>query len=297
MVSMKIVIIIPYRGIGDLIYHLPLLKGVSSYYKCKLNILTNSTNKAKILFKNEKFVKKIEYLDFTRENQFRNSWMLYKKINILKSDLCIVTAPSKRLILPLKISNAKKKIYFKKDSIKDISKYLYIHTLKSFKKINFKKKYSLNFLKINSLKKKFFFNIDSHHNQNNWDEKYFIKLIDEVIEKIAVKKIFINFSPKNKKNFFKIKQKFQFSNLIEFTYNYSFKKLIDKINSCEFIIGNESGPNCIGASLHKKVISLYNPKHTPYISSKIINKKNYFFDTNRNSEPEIIKKIIKILSK
>jgi len=297
MDNMKIVVIIPYRGIGDAIYHLPLLNGISFYYKCKLIILTNSTNKAKILFKNEKFIKKIEYLNFTREKQIKNSWLLYKKINMLKSDLCIVTAPSKRLIWPLKMSNAKKKIYFKKDKIKNISKYLYNHTLKSFKYISFKKKYNLNFSKKSNLKKNIFINIDSHHNQNNWDEIYFIKLIDQIIDKIKFKKIFINFSPKNKKNFFKIIKKFQSSKIIKFTYTYKFNKLIDIINSCEYIIGNESGPNCIGATLNKKVVSFYDPKHTPYISSKIINKTNVYFNTKKNSGLKIIKRIIKILNK
>ena len=76
----KIVIIIPYRGIGDIIFHLPLLRGLYKKYRSKLTVITNSTNKAKILLKNEKCINKIYYIDFTRENQIKNSYFFFKKI-------------------------------------------------------------------------------------------------------------------------------------------------------------------------------------------------------------------------
>ena len=60
---MKIVLVIPYRGIGDLIFHIPLIRGLSEKYKSKINIITNKVNKAKYLLKNENSVKKIEYLN------------------------------------------------------------------------------------------------------------------------------------------------------------------------------------------------------------------------------------------
>ena len=55
---MRIVLVIPYRGIGDLIFHVPLIRGLSQKYKAKINILTNRVNKAKDLLKNEPSIKK-----------------------------------------------------------------------------------------------------------------------------------------------------------------------------------------------------------------------------------------------
>ena len=115
---MKIILIIPYRGIGDLIFHLPLIRGISEEYNTKINLITNKVNKAKDLLVNESSVKKIEYISFQRENQLKNSYKFYKKINSLNSDICILTAPTKRLIIPLVLSNSKKKVYFKKDKTK-----------------------------------------------------------------------------------------------------------------------------------------------------------------------------------
>ena len=51
------------------------------------------------------------------------------------------------------------------------------------------------------------------------------------------------------------------------------------------IIGNESGPACLGASYGKNVFSIYNPSYTPNLSSKIINKKiklDYFSKVEKN---------------
>ena len=102
---MKIVLIIPYRGIGDLIFHIPLIRGLSQKFNTKINILTNKVNKAKNLLKNELSIKKIEYISFQRENQIRNSFEFYKKINSFNSDISILTAHTKRLIIPLLLSN------------------------------------------------------------------------------------------------------------------------------------------------------------------------------------------------
>ena len=98
---MKIILVIPYRGIGDLIFHVPLIRGLYQKYSSKINILTNKVNKAKNLLKNESSIKKIEYISFQRENQIKNSFHFYKKINSFNSDICILTAPTKRLIIPL----------------------------------------------------------------------------------------------------------------------------------------------------------------------------------------------------
>ena len=60
---MKILLIIPYRGIGDLIFHIPLIRGLYRKYNSRINILTNQVNRAKNLLRNEKTVNKIFYLN------------------------------------------------------------------------------------------------------------------------------------------------------------------------------------------------------------------------------------------
>ena len=263
MDNKKIILVIPYRGIGDLIFHLPLLRGLYRKYKSKIIVLTNSSNKAKPILKKEFSIKKIEYINFQREKQIKNSFLFLKKINDFKADICVLTAPSRRLIIPLLMSNVKKKVFFKKDKVRDLSKYIINQSIKLFGDINFIKKYDLKFSKTKIKGKKVFLSIDSHHNQNNWREDYFIKFTQKLLVKKKIKKIYINFSPNKKTEFQKILKKFSKDKKIHFTCNEKFEKIITIINNCSFIVGNESGPACLGASMGKNVYSIYDPKHTP----------------------------------
>ena len=110
----RIILVIPYRGIGDLIFHIPLIRGLYRKYKSKILIITNSANKAQFILKNETSIKKIIYINFQRENQIKNSFFFLKKVNEFKADICILTAPSKRLIIPLLITNVKKKFFLER---------------------------------------------------------------------------------------------------------------------------------------------------------------------------------------
>lgn len=290
----KIILVIPYRGIGDLIFHIPLIRGLHVKYKSKIIIITNKVNKAKSLLVNEICIKKIEYINFERENQLEKSFFFLRKINSYNSDICILTAPTKRLIIPLLLSNSKNKIYFKKDNIKDLSKYIIKQSKIKFKDFNFIYNYSLEFKKPKNVNKNVFISIDSRHDSNNWSQIYYIELVDKILNNKSINKIYINFDPSKYKNFKKILNKFKKKEQVIFVYKYKFKKLIKLMNNCLFVIGNESGPICIGAALKKKVLSIYYPKHTNR-SSKTIYNKVKFFNTNILSSKKIISSILSIL--
>ena len=196
---MKIVLVIPYRGIGDLIFHIPLIRGLSKKYNSKINLITNKVNKAKNLLKNEKSIKEIEYISFQRENQIKNSFLFYKKINSFKSDICILTAPTRRLIIPLIFSNSKKKIYFKKDNTRDLSKYIIKQSKIELPNIRFHKNYLLKFKKNKISKKNIFISIDSRHDSNNWSQIYYIELIKQILKKNPLIKFLLILIPQKLK--------------------------------------------------------------------------------------------------
>ena len=291
---MRIVLIIPYRGIGDLIFHIPLIRGLYQKYNSKINIITNKVNKAKNLLKNEKVIKKIEYISFQRENQIKNSYFFYKKINSFYSDISILTAPTRRLIIPLIFSNAKKKIYFKKDNTKDLSKYIIKQSKIELKNIKFNNDYSLKLNQMNIKKKNIFLSVDSRHDSNDWKEIYYISLVYKILEKKFINKIYINFDPSKLKAFKNILNTFKEEKKIIFTHSLKFNQIITIMKNCTYIIGNESGPICIGAALKKKVLSIYYPKHTNRSSKTIFNKVK-FFNSNIISSKKIISKIFALL--
>jgi ADP-heptose:LPS heptosyltransferase len=76
-----------------------------------------------------------------------------------------------------------------------------------------------------------------------------------------------------------------------FTYKEKINKIIRLINECDVIVGNESGPICIGASLNKKVYSLYSKKFSRPESSPISKNIKYYVFNDINSKI-ISKKII-----
>ena len=292
---MKILVISAYRGIGDLIFHLPLFKYLNKKFKTKINLITVHNTKAKYILKKEKIISKIVYGDFNRQQILKKIFNLTSEINKFKSDLAVLTAPSKRLRASLIISNAKKKIYFSKSKEKDLSKYIFYETKKKFQASKLKKNYKLNLsvkLKKN-YKKNVFLNIDSFHNQNNWGQENYLKIISRLLEKKY--KLFINFSPRNKEKFNLILNKFKNKSDIIFTYKKNFNNVLQILQKCNYIIGNESGPICMGAALRKKVLSIYNPLTTPK-SSKTINKKVKFINSKNTKSKIIHNKILKFVN-
>lgn len=293
----KTLVIIGARGIGDLIYHLPLLRSLHKTYQNKIYILSNKVSKAKHVFKNESFYHDIRYFDNDRYGIIKTIKNIISFKNLINSydvDQIILTSNATRLILPVILSNIKKKKIFGQGHLllnKDkslnhltISERLIIYT-KNLKLKRTDKSFFLNSKKLNKTKnkKKIFISIDSHHDQNNWDIKNYVDLVDKLSKKNI---IYINFSP-SKKYFLKY---FNNKNLI-FTYKYNISKIINIIDSCDVVIGNESGPVCLGSALKKKVHAIYIPIHTKP-ESKIIYSKNIYYNTKKLSSKLIQKKIL-----
>ena len=302
----KTLVIIGARGIGDLIYHLPLLRSLYKTNKKKVHILSNRVSQAKDVFINENFYEEIKYFDNTRYNFFRtirNIINFRKIINSYGVDQVVLTSNATRLTVPVLLSKISKKIilgqgklFFNKDKSLNhltMSERLVIYTnnLRLTKKetsfLLTKKSLEKNI----NIKKNYFISIDSHHDHNNWDEKYYIRLIDRIKNP---NKIYINFSP-NKEYFLKsFPKKFFQSELFEFTYKKKISEIIKIIDQCDIVIGNESGPVCLASSLNKVVHAIYLPKHTKP-ESKIINNNNNYYNAKNQTPDEIIDKIISSL--
>ena len=302
----KILVIIGARGIGDLIYHLPLLRSLHLTYGQKLIILSNKVNQSKQVFKNEIFFERIIEFDNYKYGILRTLVNIVKFRNLINSlnvNYLVLTANYRRLVLPVLLSNVKdKKIFgtglFKinKDRTLDhltISERL----LKYTNELNLKKKNNNFFLTSKNPKnlkkiikyKKIFISIDSHHDQNNWPIQNYLIIINKLIKKNHV---FVNFAP-NKKYFLKFfPRNLIRSKKVKFTYKKKISEIIKIISQSDIIIGNESGPVCLGSSLKKKVHAIYLPIHTKP-ESKIIYKKNKYYNTKKLSSKIIINKILK----
>jgi len=288
----KILFVIPYRGIGDIIYHVPIFKALYKKYNSKFTVITNKSNKANYLIAQENYIDSIEFENFDRENLIKNSYNLIKKINSINANTLILTHGSKRLTLPIMLTNAAKKIYFGRHKNEDLASFLINQFKQKFPKVEFDKNYELSNINIEN-KNSIFLSIDSNHNQNNWGENKYIDLINNLKIQYPDFKIYINFAPHNKKFFEKLTNKFLNTQNIFYTDNCSFDKIIKLISECNFMIGNESGPTCVAALLKKKTFSFFDYKTTPQ-SSKTIYEKVEFFP-NSISADDFINYLDKII--
>ena len=303
----KSLVIIAARGIGDLIYHLPLLRSLYESYKEKLIIISNKVNHSKEIYKYETFYEKIIYFENTRFPFFKTLKTiinLKNLINQFNADQLILTGSPRRLMMPVYLSNVKKKIIFGEGNFlfsKD-KKYQHLtHAEKIIKytdDLNLPVKNKNFFLTSNQVIEKdrdrnnvvkLFITLDSHHDQNNWGLKNYITMISKIIQYNV--KIFINFSPSKLYFLDQIPKKIINSNKIKFTHNKNILEIMNIINSCTFVIGNETGPICLGASLKKEVHSIYLPIHTKP-ESQIIKGKVFYYNIKEESDESIINKIM-----
>jgi ADP-heptose:LPS heptosyltransferase len=304
----KILVIIAHRGIGDLIYHLPLLRSLTKKYKTKIDLLSNKVNRAKEVYKDENFISSINYFDYDRVKLYKfifNFFKFIKIINSYNSDYTIITSGATRLTLPLIFSNSKKKCIYGRNSF-FLKRKIFFNSTSSVNLQRYSKKIGLAIEKENFfLKRKFFkkylkqknifLSVDSHHNQNNWPLNNFILLINKLMLETN-HKIYINFS---KNNFYYLrifKKHFKNDHRIKYTYKKSISEIISIIEKSTYVIGNESGPVCIGATLKKKVHSIYLPIYTKP-ESKIISNNISYYNADLIRAEKIIKRILVSIKK
>ena len=301
----KTLVIIAARGIGDLIYHLPLLRSLYESYREKLIILSNKVNHSKEVYKLENFYKEIIEFENTRFPFFKTLKIIKNIKNIINKcnvDQLILTANSRRLMIPVYLSNVKNKIIFGKGSFffNKNNKYQnlthadkimrYTEDLNLSNKINNFFLTKPNFKNIDNFQKKhIFINIDSHHDQNNWNIKNYINIIFQLLSYDI--NIYINFSP-SKLHFLKLLPKEIInSNKVTLTHNKTISEIIQIINYCDSVVGNESGPICLAASFKKEVHSIYLPIHTKP-ESQIISDKTIYYNAEKESDETITIKIM-----
>ena len=301
----KTLVIIAARGIGDLIYHLPLLRSLYESYKEKLIILSNKVNHSKEVYKLENFYKEIIEFENTRFPFFKTLKVIKNIKNIINKcnvDQLILTASPRRLMIPVYLSNVKNKIIFgegsfffnknnKYQNLTHADKIMrYTEDLNLSNKINNFFLTKPNFKNIDNFQKKhIFINIDSHHDQNNWNIKNYINIIFQLLSYDI--NIYINFSP-SKLHFLKLLPKEIInSNKVTLTHNKTISEIIQIINYCDSVVGNESGPICLAASFKKEVHSIYLPIHTKP-ESQIISDKTIYYNTAKESDETITIKIM-----
>jgi len=294
-----IAIFISAKGLGDIIFHYPFIKSIYKHHKKKIILFANKSTKADLIFRNNKYIKKVVLIDSRRPKKIlylskiifiviklykfnfekiyytgNHRWhkFSFKILSILKPFRLISFKKDKKFIIPFLNS------YLKKINITNYPDF----------NINVKENVSKSFKKKIARYKKLwaFVSIDTSEDQINIPNQLLIKIIKKLKRKY--KTIFINTNKQNshKLNFIDDK------NIIN-TSSFNILEIFYIIKRSEVYIGNESGPSNISAIFNKKCLIFVNKK-VLVESSKLpmINKRKYFdIDKIIKKEKELLKLI------
>ena len=294
-----IAIFISAKGLGDIIFHHSFIKSIYNHHKKKIILFANKSTKADLIFKKNKYIKKVVLVDSRRPIKiFYLSKIILVAIKLYKFNFekIYYTGNHKWHKLSFKILSIFKKfelIYFKKD------KKFIIPFLESFlKKINItyysdfnidvKENVSKNFKKKIGKHKKLwaFLSIDTSEDQIKIPNNFLSKIIKKLKKKY--KTIFINTNKQNshKLNFFNDKN-------VIYTSSLNIIEIFYIIKRAEVYIGNESGPSNISAINNKKCFIFVNKKVLVESSKLPTKSKRKYFDIDKIVKNE--KKILKLI--
>lgn len=294
-----ICIIIPHKGIGDVIFHCSFIGSISEYHKRKVILFVNSSTKANLIYQNNKYVKKIFFIDLKRPQKI---FYIFKIIKIIfelchhNIDKIYYTGNSKWHKIAFKSLSIIKKISLKNIYVKN--KYIVSH-LKDFlrrEKINdlnsydiqIKSKLRYNFInKILSIKKPWvFLSIDTSEDQINIPNELLIKIIEKLKKKFNY--IFVNTNQNNA-----YKTEFLKDRKIIKTSQFNILEILFIIKKSKLFIGNESGPAVL-ASLNCRKSIIFLNKNVRNETSKLprMKKRKYLKISNIIKNNNIILNII-----
>ena len=275
-----IAIIIPHKGLGDIIFHNFFIESIYKHHGKKIILFANKSTKANLIYKENKYIKKIILIDLHRPKIL---FYLFKIINIygllnkFKYEKIYYTGNHKWHLIAIKILSNLNKIEL---SYLEDKKRFIIPSLKNYLKkldikyklnfnINVKENVSKNFVrKITNNKKPWvFLSIDTSEDQIQIPKNLLIKMVN----KLKNKSVYINTNIKNSS-----KLSFLNKNNIIKTNLFNIIEIYYIIKRSELFIGNESGPAIISSILKKKSIIFLN-NNVLKESSKLplINKRRY----------------------
>ncbi len=295
----KICIVIPHKGIGDIIFHNFFIKSISKFYNKKITIFVNSSTKANHIYKNNRYVEKIVFMNLKRPKKIFYIPKIIKIIfEVSKYDInhLYYTGNSKWHILSFKIASIIKGFHFK--YVKKRKKLIIQHLIDFLKQISVK--YVNSYIPESNIKisKKFrkklknfkkpwiFLSVDTSENQITIPNNLLVKILEKLKKKNG--QIFIN---TNRSNSFKTK--FLKDKQIIKTDKFNISEISYIIKNSKLFVGNESGPAVIASLFCKKNIIFFSNNVLP--ETKMMpfkSKRKYFKITNYNKNSRAILNII-----
>ena len=266
---MKVLVIQPKIGMGDMVIYLPYIHAISKKFKTPVSILVKKNTRAQQLLAEDNHIDEIITLDRAKNNDGSHDGIsgFFKLVAQLKSknfDRVFIFNSSLRYFLISKIAGIKKisqyPLFRKKDNVVTSAKIFTeyeintVVTTQPYLNVDEEKikKAKLNFAKNF---KHICLGISASGNTKRWNIKNYIKVCEKINEQIP-SKFYIAAGNNDKELVEEILNSSIGNNCISFD-NLKISETIPLIKNCDLYLGNDTGWLHIAAALRVKCLALF----------------------------------------
>ena len=266
---MKVLVIQPKIGMGDMVIYLPYIHAISKKYQKPVSLLVKENSRANQLLAEDKHVEEILRLDRTKNNTgihdgLLGFFKLIKELKLKKFDKVFIFNSSLRYLLISKMAGIKYisqyPLFRKKDNIVTSAKIFTENELNEI--VSTQPKLNINEKKVNKVKQSFSkefkhicLGISASGPTKRWAIKNFIKLCININAKIPSK--FYLAAGNNDKNLIdQLLNSELRKNCVSFQ-DLKIKETLPIIKNCDLYIGGDTGWLHIASALDIKCLALF----------------------------------------
>jgi heptosyltransferase-2 len=266
---MKVLVIQPKIGMGDMVIYLPYIHAISKKYQTPVSILVKENSRASQLLAEDKHIDEIILLDRSKHNSgshdgFSGFLKLSKEIKLKNFDKVFIFNSSLRYLLISKLAGIKNisqyPLFRKKDNIVTSAKIFTEYELGSI--VSTQPELKINqesFNKVNqSFSKEFKLvcvGVSASGPTKRWDIKNFITLCKKINERTP-SKFYLAAGNNDKELIDKFLSSEISKNCISFQ-DLKIKETMPIIKNCDLYIGNDTGWLHISSALGIKCLALF----------------------------------------
>ena len=266
---MKVLVIQPKIGMGDMVIYLPYIHAISKKYQTPVSILVKENARANQLLAEDRHIDEIILLDRSKNNSGSHDGLLgfiklSKEIKLKNFDKVFIFNSSLRYLLISKLAGIKNisqyPLFRKKDNIVNSAKIFTEYELGSI--VSTQPELSINQENYNKFNQSFSrelkhicIGISASGPTKRWPVENFIRLCKRINKRIPAK--FYLAAGKNDKNLIDNFLNSEISkNCISFQ-DLKIKETMPIIKNCDLYIGNDTGWLHISAALGIKCLALF----------------------------------------
>ncbi len=266
---MKVLVIQPKIGMGDMVIYLPYIHAISKKYRTPVSILVKENTRADQLLAEDKHIEEIILLNRTKNNSgihdgLSGFFKLCKELELKKFDKVFIFNSSIRYLLISKIAGIKNisqyPLFRKKDNIVMSAKIFTENELGEI--VSTQPKLNINEDKVKKTKQRFSkefkhicMGISASGYTKRWDIKNFVKLCISINSKIPSK--FYLAAGNNDKSLIDQLFNSEIGKNCESFQNLKIKDTLPIIKNCDLYVGNDTGWLHISSALNIKCLALF----------------------------------------